>query len=257
MNRRTLLSIPFLGALFGLAGCSRTIGVYRYRVTVEVETPQGVRSGSSVMEISYGEQKSFEGAGYKAHVTEKGEAVYVDLGQGKYVVALLETGRIQPLKALSEQLGWDDGSIDELDYRQGKLTGKVVLKGGEIPTMVTFSNPSDPTSFRIVYETKMNRDMGNRTAYYDEKRERRYRYREIIQGNEIVRDDFANVFGTGYKLKSVIIEVVDPRTPVTEEIVKRFPVMYPKLYAEETKGGRTFPPNPPFEVFSSHLRRGF
>jgi hypothetical protein len=58
MDRRAVLAVPLLGALLGVAGCARTIGVYRYRVTVEVETPQGLRSGASVMGCCQTKQKS-------------------------------------------------------------------------------------------------------------------------------------------------------------------------------------------------------
>ena len=50
----THLSVPFLVALsLFAASCSeRDLAPdYRYRLTVEVETPEGLRSGSSVIEV--------------------------------------------------------------------------------------------------------------------------------------------------------------------------------------------------------------
>lgn len=213
MNRRSLLSLPFFAGLLGLAGCARTLGTYRYRVTVEVQTPQGPRSGSSVMEVVYGQQQVPGNPGWSARIEYKGEAVYVDLGAGRYVVALLNTGRLDPLQALFRQLGWGFASLKELE-KGGKLSGKVELKGGEIPTMVTFTNPADPTSFKIVYQTKFNRQ-------YPQNDESRRRHVEVIVGPEIVQNNFASLFGPGYALKSVTLEIVDPKTPVTRWVTQK------------------------------------
>lgn len=221
MDRRAVLAAPLLGALLGVAGCARTIGVYRYRVTVEVETPQGLRSGASVMEISYGDQLSMQG-GRLADVRQKGEAIYVDLGQGKYIVALLNTGRMLPLKVLYDQLGWDNESIDELERRKGKLTGKVTLKGWEIPTMVTFTDPTDPTSFKIVYQTKYNRQEERKRYFNPQTKEGGERILYTVIGPEILQDNFASLFGAGYALKSVTLEVVDRKTPVTRWVAQKF-----------------------------------
>lgn len=51
MNRRvTLGSLLALGTL-ALAGCGDPTPTYRYRLTVEVNTPEGLRTGSSVIEV--------------------------------------------------------------------------------------------------------------------------------------------------------------------------------------------------------------
>lgn len=72
-----------------LAGCGLfdRVDTIRYRITVEVDTPQGLRSGSSVWEVS-----TAQGSGipdYSIHSRVRGEAVAVDLPGGTLFALLL------------------------------------------------------------------------------------------------------------------------------------------------------------------------
>ena len=77
-----------------VAGCSLTdqTPAYRYRLTVEVDTPDGVKTGSSVSEVD-----TEVAGGYSiptpGRVTNRvrGEAVTVDLGEGRVLFALLRS----------------------------------------------------------------------------------------------------------------------------------------------------------------------
>jgi hypothetical protein len=72
--------------LLVLAGCDYTT-TFRYKLTLEVETPDGVKSGSSVVQETTTEIW-FPARGVSSH--DKGEALYVDLGPGRRpLVALL------------------------------------------------------------------------------------------------------------------------------------------------------------------------
>src|ERR1700730_4134978 len=57
---------------------------HKYRLTVEVETPEGVKSASGVMAVH--PDRSYSRGG---RTQAKGDAVFVDLGGGKHLVALL------------------------------------------------------------------------------------------------------------------------------------------------------------------------
>ena len=57
---------------------------HKYRLTVEVETPQGRKSASGVMAVH--PDRSYTRRGQTRTL---GDAVFVDLGQGKNLVALL------------------------------------------------------------------------------------------------------------------------------------------------------------------------
>src|SRR3979411_3029568 len=57
---------------------------HKYRLTVEVETPEGVKSASGVMAVH--PDRGYSRGG---HTRTKGNAVFVDLGGGKNLLALL------------------------------------------------------------------------------------------------------------------------------------------------------------------------
>ena len=57
---------------------------HKYRLTVEVETPEGIKSASGVMAVTPDRGYSRHG-----HTQTSGDALYVDLGGGKNLVALL------------------------------------------------------------------------------------------------------------------------------------------------------------------------
>jgi hypothetical protein len=63
----------------------------RYRLSVDVETPDGMRSGSSVIEVRY--EMFPELLTERDHISRVfGEAVFVDLGQGKNLIGMLASG---------------------------------------------------------------------------------------------------------------------------------------------------------------------
>jgi hypothetical protein len=65
----------------------------RYKMTVEVETPEGIRTGSAVREISMVSRPKRMGESNDTHVRlEKGEAVVVDLGQRGVLFVLMSIG---------------------------------------------------------------------------------------------------------------------------------------------------------------------
>jgi hypothetical protein len=64
---------------------------HRYRLTIEVETPQGLRSASSVIEAQMTKIPVLLSGG-GARPSFAGDAPFVDLGGGKNVVALLARG---------------------------------------------------------------------------------------------------------------------------------------------------------------------
>ena len=94
MRRRGVLAI-LAGAALALPGCGvagERLPDYRYRLTVEVETPEGLRSGSSVIEVrtAIAGQNSIPTPGAISRQA-RGEAVKVDLGARGVLFALLRS----------------------------------------------------------------------------------------------------------------------------------------------------------------------
>ena len=121
---------------------------HKYRLTVEVETPQGVKSASGIMAVH--PDRSYSRGG---KTTTRGDAVFVDLGGGKNLVVLLA----HPDKSLE---------LDEINYvalraykaagqnvsfnQMSRMTGTVPVKGEVIPVLVSFADPADPATARVV-----------------------------------------------------------------------------------------------------------
>ena len=80
-----------LGLALALTSCGYRSEEFRYRMTVEVDTPQGLRTASSVIEVEVSDPgpNSLPEAGINTKV--RGEAVAVDLPGGKVLFALLRS----------------------------------------------------------------------------------------------------------------------------------------------------------------------
>ncbi|MBR0715706.1 hypothetical protein [Bradyrhizobium liaoningense] len=126
---------------------------HKYRLTVEVETPAGIKSASSVLAVVPDRGYSRGGK-----TVTRGEAVFVDLGedhgQRKNLVALLAH--------LDKALDLDDvnyvalraygaGRGSRVSFNElSRLSGAVPVQGPLIPALVTFGDPNDPATARIV-----------------------------------------------------------------------------------------------------------
>lgn len=172
---------------------------YRYRLTVEVETPEGVKTGSSVIEVEQSLSRS-TAAPAKVGVQRKvrGEAVAVDLPNGKTLFALLRSeNNVDWASYVYVYLATHENGkpfIDQLDNVL-EVTGKRTLprmwppvgfleERSAYPMLVTFGDLADPTSVA-----------------------------------EIDPDDLAATFGDGVKLKCITVELTDD--PVTTGIEDR------------------------------------
>lgn len=160
---------------------------YRYRMTVEVDTPEGVRAGSSVIEVTWHRQPQLLAAP-PYQVTARGDAVFVDLGSGKHVIGLLAGGENgsfvdHPQYALNfaTNIVFAPGNAPKI---LSITTGRWSLEARHYPTFVTFADLNDPKTARVV-----------------------------------APHDFAAVFGAGFALRAVTIEMT--RDPVTRGIEKR------------------------------------
>lgn len=93
---RSVLLTLLLALLLGGCGAftHNPYPPFRYRMTVEVETPEGLRTGSAVREVSFYppllRAQSAVGTSYR------GEAVAVDLPGGRVLYALLSSSSGQP-----------------------------------------------------------------------------------------------------------------------------------------------------------------
>jgi hypothetical protein len=123
---------------------------HKYRLTVEVETPEGRKSASGVLAVHPDRSYSRRG-----RTRTLGDAVLVDLGQGKNLVALL--AHIDNNKLEFDGINYV--ALRAYTAAQGKRvsfnamsaqTGIVPVKAELVPVLVTFADPADPASARAV-----------------------------------------------------------------------------------------------------------
>src|SRR5437588_1322208 len=108
---------------------------HKYRLAIEVETPEGIKSGSGVMAVH--PDRSYSRGG---HTRTAGDAVFVDLGGGKNLVALLahlDDGKLDldginylALRAYTAA-GGKRASFNEMN----RLTGALAVKATLIPVL--------------------------------------------------------------------------------------------------------------------------
>jgi len=122
---------------------------HKYRLTVEVETPDGPKSASSVLAVH--PDRSYTRRGQTRTL---GDAVFVDLGQGKNLVALLAhvDGKLVlddinyvALRAYAEASG-KRVAFSEMS----RQTGTVPVKAALIPVLIAFADPASPVPARVV-----------------------------------------------------------------------------------------------------------
>lgn len=182
MKRKFSIALVVLLAVVGVGyvACAEMFpsGTWRYKMTVTVETPEGLKSGSAVREVSnrdntlLGVQLPEAGA----RISEiEGEAVVIDLGIRGVLFALIEHGSYSELYS-AFSVRDPSNKIDDLKKLQ--LGNSAQLPKPDWPTFITFKDIKDPKSI-----TRVN------------------------------KNDLSEYFGEGVKLSSIVIEIVD--VPVT------------------------------------------
>lgn len=141
---------------------------YRYKITIEVETSSGTKTGSSVLEVSIRQYPKFLTLGKNDHQTSvRGEAIFVDLGDGRNLIALLALGpnaeheRITLFAPLSFFKILITSANDVKWARELKSQkGRRVFAGDMRPTLVTFADLSNPSSIRKISFDNPSKDLG-------------------------------------------------------------------------------------------------
>ena len=168
----------------------------RYRITVEVDTPEGVRSGTGVWSLKL-RPGNFDQA-YNARI--RGEAIPVDLPGGRTIFALLEVPVKLPEDVVARRYfpearyptGIGPSRPKQIAYIRRHIRNKIELdcrsrrQESECPILVAFKSPMNPTS---VYELNP--------------------------------DDLPNSLGRGFSLRGVYLQVTDDAP--TNQLENRLP----------------------------------
>ena len=142
---------------FCLAGCGKTES-YRYKLTLAVNTPEGVKRGTSVGEVMHWEVSiPARGIAHKL----RGEALYMDLGIGRRPLIALLTSKLRrhgEPSPWTRDAGPDSrfwlplyGEVPSLNFlddvmRISRLRGSRRITPDDLPDLVTFVDINDPKS---------------------------------------------------------------------------------------------------------------
>ena len=161
---------------------------WNYKLTVDIDTPEGVKTGSAVREVRViFTPSSGTKSGYHPSKTIKGEAVVIDLGErGKVFAVQSVDDYALPFKAFESTSG---GLTLEGAKFYSTLSGKAELPNKNYPMMVAFKNINDPLSVQLLYGTKAEK--------------------KGVQPPYVFQNNFGEYFGTGVKLKNISIEMTD------------------------------------------------
>ncbi len=174
MSRRDVMrgmaAVPLAASLL-LGGCDfgPPVYAYRYKLSIEMDTPQGRKSGSNVVEVRFQQRKG--GAGTRSIRTVRGEALYLDLGDGRRPLIALLTSRVRPTDKPGHARArcWGDNApfcwqklydfkatgFDDNGYNPGlaelaRQRGARPLPVSDLPDLVTFDDVDDPRTVKAV-----------------------------------------------------------------------------------------------------------
>lgn len=167
---------------------------YRFLMTVEINTPEGVKSGSSVIEVATIQYPRWITLGANAENSHiKGESVTVDMGGGKYLFTVLQnnTDVLAPRTFLNAEFHARPTSAHAKKL-SGMVGRKAEVSPAFIPTMVTFKDINDPLSVKLAYQVEFSTPSHNGSEYD-------------------IKDNIEMLFGEGTSLKSVTLEITEDK----------------------------------------------
>lgn len=153
---------------------------FRYRLTVEIDTPHGLRSGSSVIAVKCGGMNLPGSQGGYA-CDAKGEAVVVDMLEGNILVALLSsTDNVDLANYLafapvppglptagdpSRQDMWNRQKAYLAQPREipSSAPARPEKMSDGYPTLVTFTDPANPRTALVLDPEALDKEFGNGT----------------------------------------------------------------------------------------------
>jgi hypothetical protein len=189
-------------SVVGLWKIKYSSSTWRYKMTVEVETPEGIKTGSAVREISMVSRQPLLGESNDTHVKlEKGEAVVVDLEERGVLFALLQGNGMDAVQIFFRAFPspCKEGAVSRcgLRYYSSLSVGKKTkLASRDYPMFVTFENLNDPKSVKSVLEIEPCT-----TTKTD----------DPDKSDCISNDRLTEFFGQEVSLRSVVLEVTSAK----------------------------------------------
>jgi hypothetical protein len=186
-------------------------GSWRYKTTVEVETPEGLKTGSAVREVTV--QILHKGWNPETPLIKRsfrGEAVAVDLGKRGILFALLKGyahGEDDRYYVVFDALGGPPGFTPQgIDYYSHLKNAKVTLTPTTYPVLVKFEDLRDPNTIKPVLEMESDATK-----------------KRFPIALSVKADHFEELFGKGVRLKAITLEMTnEPVTQTVKDILPAF-----------------------------------
>ncbi len=214
-----------------LSSCDYIIPlVLNYRITVEVETPEGIKSGSAVRKVVATRNLAFNPDIPAISSSVSGEAVVIDLGKQGVLFALLNWSSFEEVYQAFPFDGYEYKPEWIRYYRKLKSGTKAELKK-HLPKIVTFTDLDNPMSVKLV---------------------RGWRFNVETQKHDLV-DDFEETIGKGVRLKQVTIEITND--PITWGVVEKLLPWLEKIGGGYLHGGMTSR-NAPLGLHGGNFKTG-
>lgn len=203
---------------------------WRYKLTVEVETPDGVKTGSAVREMNllFEPRPLDPPKHYYVSHNMRGEAVAVDLGERGVLFALFSSDSYPEVTDTFE--GPPMRTLEGAEYYSSLEAGPTPVPPQRVPWIVTFSDLSDPMSVEMV-----------KGGVFD-----------VEKQKHMPVDRFEELFGEGFRLKAVTVEMTEE--PVTWSIEEYLPWL-DALQGRYLHGGSTSR-DAPYGLYGGNFRIG-
>lgn len=195
-----LCSLVLFFSAYALWAMGYPSASWRYKITVELETPEGAKSGFAVRALKFkSEPKIFpEQPGF--NLSTRGEAVAVDIGERGVVFALVSDVMTYAFSNPYNHLGnVQDYKKYIAFYNDLEIGQEAVLPKKHWPKFVMFEDIDDPISIKLVYG-----DEYNKTAQ-----------------KSIVVDRTQDIFGEGVQVNKIV--VTRTRSRITKVMHEKLP----------------------------------
>ncbi len=171
---RAIAAVMTVGLLYGAYQWVYPTYSYRFRIVIEVDTPQGVKSGSSVLQVTTVQYPRWLTLG--ANSTEtwvRGEAVFVDLNNGRAVMGLLAFGQEGasthvadvPVQAFLQTSSRGRGYQPEWTRSISRVSENAILTGAQCPLLLVCVKFEDPRSCQIADASELASALGEGFAF--------------------------------------------------------------------------------------------
>ncbi len=164
MKAKLVFLLIFMGwVAFGFWLKDYIIPVTRnYHITIEIETPEGIKSGSAVRQIVISNRFALNPDISPVYYNVRGEAVIIDLGDRGYVFVLVGRGPEEFRSAFPYR---SNDLREVIKYYNNLENGAQAVLEKSHPRLVMFDDLNDPMTVKGIDRLKMDEVLGEGVTF--------------------------------------------------------------------------------------------